>query len=456
MNKQHLQLKQSQQLALTPQLQHAIELLGMNRLELEQELNQILNHNFMLNIDSPYQLTTTDEPNDFDEQIDYDPYNDPENDWQEPNPSYDPQELLEQQLHTPTLSEHLIEQLHTLSNDPTLLNAATIIAYNLDSDGYFRDTLKAIAQSANLPISQLKQGLELIRQCQPTGVGATDLQDCLTLQLQQLPTDTPHLNTLKHLIARYLPYIGKNPQLIKKNLNISEEEYQHALKLLRKLDPQPGQHYTPTDLPIQYQAEIIVLEKNGISYIETTEELLPKLSLNKEYAQLLKQSKGQNKTLLNAQFQEAKFILNALQKRADTIRRVASAIVAQQQEFFQQGDSAMKPLTRQQIAQRLDLHESTISRAINGKYLQCKQGLYELRYFFANEIENSDGDNLSITAIKARIQQLIAQENPKKPLSDQSLQTLLAEEGHQLARRTITKYRESLNIPASSQRRLHN
>ncbi len=116
----------------------------------------------------------------------------------------------------------------------------------------------------------------------------------------------------------------------------------------------------------------------------------------------------------------------------------------------------MKPLTRQQIAQRLDLHESTISRAINGKYLQCKQGLYELRYFFANEIENSDGDNLSITAIKARIQQLITQENPQKPLSDQSLQALLAEEGHQLARRTITKYRESLNIPASSQRRLHN
>ena len=178
--------------------------------------------------------------------------------------------------------------------------------------------------------------------------------------------------------------------MIRQRLGISESDYQHAIALLKSLNPLPGQNYGD-GAPQYIQPEIIVREKNGISYIETGDNLRPAIELNDTYIKLIKQCNEQERTLLTAQLQEARWFLTALDKRADTVKRVASVIVAIQQEFFQEGPTAMRPLTRQKIADMLDIHESTVSRAVNGKYLSCKRGIYELRYFFSSQIENSEG-----------------------------------------------------------------
>ena len=215
---------------------------------------------------------------------------------------------------------------------------------------------------------------------------------------------------------------------------------------MRSLDPRPGQSYNET--ATEYiEPDIIVREKNGISYIEANDSIRPELTINQDYAKIAESVKGADKTLLQAQLQEARWFLTAIDKRADTIRRVAHIIVALQQDFFQEGEAAMRPLSRKKVAEMLDIHESTVSRAVNGKYLLCKRGIYELRYFFSAQLENSDGDDQSIVAIKALIAEIVGGESPDKPLSDQKITDILNERGHKIARRTVTKYRESQKHP---------
>ena len=253
-------------------------------------------------------------------------------------------------------------------------------------------------------------------------------------------------------MQRYFGFISKNPAMIRQRLGMNEATYNHAIALLRSLDPRPGQSYTE-QAPQYIEPEIIVREKNGISYIETGENIRPELTINQDYAKIAEIAKGADKTLLQAQLQEARWFLTAIDKRADTIRRVAHIIVALQQDFFQEGEAAMRPLSRQKVAEMLEIHESTVSRAVNGKYLMCKRGIYELRYFFSAQLENSEGDDQSIIAIKALIAEIINGEKPEKPLSDQKITDLLNEQGHKIARRTVTKYRESMDIPTTTLRR---
>ena len=330
--------------------------------------------------------------------------------------------------------------------------AALIIAFELDDDGYFRADITQLAHTHQQTPEQLQRGLRIVQQCQPTGIGARDLEECLNLQIAALPKNTPWLAELQQIMRRYFGFISKNPAMIRQRLEMSVETYDHAIALLRSLDPRPGQSYSEA-APQYIEPEIIVREKNGISYIETNDNIRPELTLNQDYLKIAEAAKGADKTLLQAQLQEARWFLTAIDKRADTIRRVAHLIVALQQDFFQEGEAAMRPLSRQKVAEMLDIHESTVSRAVNGKYLMCKRGIYELRYFFSAQLENSEGDDQSILAIKALIADIIAKENPAKPLSDQKITDMLNEQGHKIARRTVTKYRESMDIPTTVLRR---
>ena len=336
--------------------------------------------------------------------------------------------------------------------DDTRRRAALAVAFELDDDGYFRSETEAVAAQQQLRVADIEEGIRIVQQCQPGGVGARDLEECLNLQLAALPPHTPYLDALQLIMKRYYGFIARSPQMIRQRLDMDIATYNHAMAPLRSLDPRPGQKYNAGRVQ-HVEPEIIVREKNGISYIETTDNVHPDLTINQAYAALAEAAKGADKTLLQAQLQEARWFLTAIDKRADTIRRVAGVIVALQQDFFQEGESAMRPLTRQKVAEILDIHESTVSRAVNDKYLQCKRGIYELRYFFSAQFENTDGDDQSVVAIKALITEVIGEENPDKPYSDQKITDILAERGHKIARRTVTKYRESLGIPVTTLRR---
>ena len=470
-HKQNLDLNLKNELTLTPQLQQAIKLLNMGSLDLELEISTMLSQNIMLERKNDYRQERSSEDTE-NEDGDYEPNTELLNhlsgeleydstweehydyDWKDHQPYQEEDPNLELFLSgRPELGAWLEEQINQMPHlREVQRQAALIVAFELDSDGYYRSDSSRLAAEHQLNTAQIEDGLRIVQQCQPSGIGARDLEECLNLQIAALPKNTPWLEELKKIMQRYFGFISKNPAMIRQRLGMSDETYEHAIALLRSLDPRPGQSYNET--ATEYiEPDIIVREKNGISYIEANDSIRPELTINQDYAKIAESVKGADKTLLQAQLQEARWFLTAIDKRADTIRRVAHIIVALQQDFFQEGEAAMRPLSRKKVAEMLDIHESTVSRAVNGKYLLCKRGIYELRYFFSAQLENSDGDDQSIVAIKALIAELIANENPDKPLSDQKITDILNERGHKIARRTVTKYRESQNIPVASLRR---
>ena len=469
---QSLDLSLKQSLTLTPQLQQAIKLLNMNSLDLQTEISAMLSQNIMLERKNDYQQERGSQDESENEDGDYEPETGLLNhlsgeleydstweehydyDWKDHQPYQEEDPNLELYLSgRPDLGAWLEEQIRQMPHlSEAQRQAALIIAFELDDDGYFRADIAQLAHAHQQTPEQLQRGLRIVQQCQPTGIGARDLEECLNLQIAALPKNTPWLAELQQIMRRYFGFISKNPAMIRQRLEMSVETYDHAIALLRSLDPRPGQSYSEA-APQYIEPEIIVREKNGISYIETNDNIRPELTLNQDYLKIAEAAKGADKTLLQAQLQEARWFLTAIDKRADTIRRVAHLIVALQQDFFQEGEAAMRPLSRQKVAEMLDIHESTVSRAVNGKYLMCKRGIYELRYFFSAQLENSEGDDQSILAIKALIADIIAKENPAKPLSDQKITDMLNEQGHKIARRTVTKYRESMDIPTTVLRR---
>ena len=469
---QSLDLSLKQSLTLTPQLQQAIKLLNMNSLDLQTEISAMLSQNIMLERKNDYQQERGSQGESENEDGDYEPETGLLNhlsgeleydstweehydyDWKDHQPYQEEDPNLELYLSgRPDLGAWLEEQIRQMPHlSEAQRQAALTIAFELDDDGYFRADIAQLAHTHQLPPEQLQRGLRIVQQCQPTGIGARDLEECLNLQIAALPKNTPWLAELQQIMRRYFGFISKNPAMIRQRLGMNEATYNHAIALLRSLDPRPGQSYTE-QAPQYIEPEIIVREKNGISYIETNDNIRPELTLNQDYLKIAEAAKGADKNLLQAQLQEARWFLTAIDKRADTIRRVAHLIVALQQDFFQEGEAAMRPLSRQKVAEMLDIHESTVSRAVNGKYLMCKRGIFELRYFFSAQLENSDGDDQSIVAIKALIADIIAKENPAKPLSDQKITDILTEQGHKIARRTVTKYRESQDIPTTVLRR---
>lgn len=468
MSSHKLETAIKQTLSLTPQLQQAIRILNMNDVELNHEITQMLSTNFMLELDREFGEVTSSKAGEEEEfepdsiidhlgELEFDSdWRESYEDWQEDegktNSRKDDDDLETDLYEQQTLLESLVEQVQVMPLPrEELREPVLMLAYSLDEDGYLREDLTNIAREQGVGRKLLEEALQYLQQCQPAGVGARNLLECVLIQLDNMDQNSPALQNLKNICRNYFDRIHRHPTFIMRRLGLNEEEFDDALELLKSVNPHPGRGFMKEGSGY-VQPEIFVREKNGISYIEMNGDMRHNITINQTYARLAANANERDKTILQAQLQEARWFLNALEKRSETIRKVATAIVQVQQDFFQQGELAMLPLTRQQVAEMLGIHESTVSRAVNGKFLSCKRGIFELRYFFSAQTS----EDKSTTAIKAVLQEIISGENPARPFSDQQLSEELAKRGYCVARRTIAKYREAMGIDTASYRKRRN
>ncbi|GLQ31300.1 RNA polymerase factor sigma-54 [Litoribrevibacter albus] len=367
---------------------------------------------------------------------------------------------------TETLQDHLNWQL----NLTPMTDADKIIAENIidgiDDDGYLHTPIEDICESANKELNfaeddenridteEVEAVLHLIQRFDPVGTGARSLQECLQVQLNQMPADTPYLSEAKIVVLRYLELLGnKDFAGIMRKGRIKEDVLKEIISLIQTLHPRPGEQINQ-QTPDYVVPDVIVQKVNGRWRVDLNPEITPKIRINPSYASLIRRADSSaDNTFLKDHMQEAKWFLKSLQSRNETLLKVATKIMEHQRGFLDYGDEAMKPLVLHDIAEAVEMHESTISRVTTQKYIHTPRGIFELKYFFSSHVSTSSGGECSSTAIRAIIKKLVAAENPKKPLSDNKIATLLGEQGIKVARRTIAKYREAMNIPPSNERK---
>lgn len=473
--KQTLQLRLSQHLALTPQLQQSIRLLQLSSLELNQEIEQALQENPLLERDEPTEapvfsgfgdaLAHTQEaaPTSGEERA-AEPaeWGQEGMEWpsggstkgpRDPNDDSDA-DAGELQAASVSLRDHLIAQLalSQLSGRERLRVAFLIEA--LDDDGYLGQSLEELAEvlpqdlagEPDEAVDDLRIALKHLQSLDPPGIGARDPRECLLLQLASQPESW--INALAQTIVRnHLEQLASRDYAkIKKALDCDDEALREAQALIRSLNPRPGAPFAPLDARY-IVPDVIVKKHRGQWLVQLNQEAMPRLRINRLYADLLRQQRSNGGSNLAGQLQEAKWLIKNVQQRFDTILRVSQAIVERQRAFFDHGEVAMRPLTLREIADTVNLHESTISRVTTQKYLASPRGIYELKYFFGSHVATDTGGAASSTAIRALIRQLVDAEDGHKPLSDSRIAEILGEQGIVVARRTVAKYRESLNIP---------
>jgi RNA polymerase sigma-54 factor len=494
--KQSLQLKISQQLTMTPQLQQAIRLLQLSTLDLQQEIQEALDSNPMLELaeesDQPPQsdeITPSNEEAYHDSSDSSKDSNEPQadSDWSDQIPTElstdsswddtfqsasppvsappreDNADYESADRSTESLSEHLYWQLNlTPMSDLDRLIAMSIID-GIALDGYLSVSLDEIITSINqslpkdMPLLELDEAMAVLRRIQqfdPVGIGARNLQECLELQLQQLPQDAPWVKEARFIVSEHLQLLGNHDykQLIRRT-KLNETELQAVIQLIQALNPRPGNQVDLSE-PEYVIPDIIVKKVNGIWQTTLNPDTAPKLRINDSYAGLIKRAdNSDDNTYLRNNLQEARWFLKSLLSRNDTLLKVAKTIVDHQQGFLEYGEEAMKPLVLHQVAELIEMHESTVSRVTTQKYMHTPRGLFELKYFFSSHVSTASGGECSSTAIRAIIKKLVTAENKAKPLSDSKITTLLEEQGIKVARRTIAKYREALSIPPSNERK---
>ena len=490
--KQSLQLKFSQNLALTPQLQQSIRLLQLSSQELNQELETILQENPLLertdknddgseNINEfasegfntqDASVSTNTVQKDEESVSETSPQDSLNGDyfggssshrWEENNSPDDDNDYTFQEAVAPTLREHLISQLQLmpLSDRDQTLSRFLVDAVN--EDGYLEQSLEELEallpEELEIDILELETALKHIQHLDPPGVGARNLAECLMLQLKLLPVEIREENKTVFELALQIAehhlatLASRDYARLKKILRCDDENLRIAQQTLKQLNPRPGSDYTKLAAGHYIQHEIVVKKVKGNWLASLNDEVVPKLRINKLYADILKRNRDSSNQYLNSQMQEAKWMIKNIEQRFSTILRVSQAIIDQQSKFFEHGEIAMRPLVLREIADKLGLHESTLSRVTTRKYMLTPRGVYELKYFFGSHVATDTGGACSATAIRALIKQMVAEENPKKPLSDNQLTEVLSKQGIVVARRTIAKYRESLNIPAANQRK---
>ncbi len=307
----------------------------------------------------------------------------------------------------------------------------------------------------DISIEEVTAVLNRIQQFDPPGVGARDLGDCLLIQLKQLPVDTPCRESAMKVVEHHIALLGSRDfAAIMRKTKLSEAKLQEVIELIQTLNPHPGASIASDSRTEYVVPEVIVTKDKGRWKVELNPETSPRLRINSSYASLIKRADSSNdNTFLKNNLQEARWFLKSLLSRSETLLKVATKIVEHQIEFFEEGEEAMKPLVLHDIAEAVEMHESTISRVTTQKYMHTPRGVFELKYFFSSHVSTTSGGECSSTAIRAIIKKLIATEEPRKPLSDSKLANLLAEKEIKVARRTIAKYREAMNIPPSNERK---
>lgn len=496
--KQSLQLKLGQQLTMTPQLQQAIRLLQLSTLDLQQEIQQVLDSNPLLElaeddgepepeVDNLTRLEPVQEPS-TDGQLDRlegassNSELAAEEEWQL---GLMPEELpvdtqWDDLLPSSTLSsgngddsdgdfatrnntsDTLQDQLRWQLNLTRLSDTDRIIALALidatDANGRLQtspeDIQQALAPELDIEVDEVVAVMHCLQQFEPAGVCTRDLQECLLVQLQQLPSTTPGLEQARLMVSRHLTQLGAGDyKQIMRRMRLTEDQLKSILDLIRSLDPNPGQNIG--DDTTEYVVPDVFVSKRGERWVvELNPDIAPRLRINNSYASLIRRADSSaDNTFLKDNLQEARWFLKSLYSRNETLMKVASKIVEHQRNFLEFGEEAMKPLVLHDIADAVEMHESTISRVTTRKYMHTPRGIFELKYFFSSHVGTTSGGECSSTAIRALIRKLVAAENPRKPLSDNKITSLLEEQGIQVARRTVAKYREILLIPPSNERK---
>ncbi|TDN58211.1 RNA polymerase factor sigma-54 [Scandinavium goeteborgense] len=473
--KQGLQLRLSQQLAMTPQLQQAIRLLQLSTLELQQELQQALESNPLLEQTDLHEEVDSQEETDKDEFDTVDALEQKEMpdelpldaSWDEiytaGTPSgtgtdYQDDELpVYQGETTQSLQDYLMWQVGLTPFSDTDRAIATSIVNAVDDTGYLTASLEEILESIGdeeLELDEVEAVLKRIQRFDPIGVAAKDLRDCLLIQLSQFAKDTPWLTEAKTIISDHLSLLANHDfRSLMRVTRLKEDVLKEAVSLIQSLDPRPGQSIQ-TGEPEYVIPDVLVRKISGRWAVELNSDSIPRLQINQHYAGMCSTTRNDaDSQFIRSNLQDAKWLIKSLESRNDTLLRVSRCIVEQQQAFFDQGEEFMKPMVLADIAQAVEMHESTISRVTTQKYLHSPRGIFELKYFFSSHVNTEGGGEASSTAIRALVKKLVAAENPAKPLSDSKLTTMLSEQGIMVARRTVAKYRESLSIPPSNQRK---
>lgn len=473
--KQGLQLRLSQQLAMTPQLQQAIRLLQLSTLELQQELQQALESNPLLEqIDTHEEIDTREtqdsetldtadalEQKEMPEELPLDASWDTIYTAGTPfgtSGDYIDDELpVYQGETTQTLQDYLMWQVELTPFSDTDRAIATSIVDAVDETGYLTVPLEDILESIGdeeIDIDEVEAVLKRIQRFDPVGVAAKDLRDCLLIQLSQFDKTTPWLEEARLIISDHLDLLANHDfRTLMRVTRLKEDVLKEAVNLIQSLDPRPGQSIQ-TGEPEYVIPDVLVRKHNGHWTVELNSDSIPRLQINQHYASMCNNARNDGDSqFIRSNLQDAKWLIKSLESRNDTLLRVSRCIVEQQQAFFEQGEEYMKPMVLADIAQAVEMHESTISRVTTQKYLHSPRGIFELKYFFSSHVNTEGGGEASSTAIRALVKKLIAAENPAKPLSDSKLTSLLSEQGIMVARRTVAKYRESLSIPPSNQRK---
>ncbi|PSJ46712.1 RNA polymerase factor sigma-54 [Zobellella endophytica] len=470
-----LQLRLGQQLTMTPQLQQAIRLLQLSSLELQQEIQQALESNPLLEQEEPETIDVAEprheeqmaadtamEQNQLSDELPMD------TSWDEvytassatggavPDGADD---TVYQGETTETLQDYLLWQMRLTPFSDTDQAIATTIIDAIDDAGYLtigiEDILEAVAgDELDIEADEVEAVLKRIQHFDPIGVAARSVQECLRIQLDQFPADTPWLNQAREVIAQHMDLLGnRDYRTLQRKAKLREEELREVLALIQQLEPRPG--HTVIQSSSEYVIpDVVVTKRQGRWAAELNPEAMPKVKLNQTYAAMARQARNsEDGQFIRNHLQDAKWFIKSLESRNETLLKVANCIVEQQQAFFEYGEEAMKPMVLNHVAEVVEMHESTISRVTTQKFLHTPRGVFELKYFFSSHVGTDDGGECSSTAIRALIKKLVGAENPAKPLSDSKIAQLLAEQGIQVARRTIAKYRESLAIPPSNQRK---
>ncbi|HJV53253.1 MAG TPA: RNA polymerase factor sigma-54 [Noviherbaspirillum sp.] len=483
--KQTLQLRVSQHLALTPQLQQSIRLLQLSTLELHQELEQILSDNPMLErVDDPLDhsvrlladgaitpgsgmadnaapeasapAAAEEGEGGFEGPEGGESGSASEGEWsfddvaRTSKAPEDDDARPQLEAHETTLREHLLEQMRVTVHSQRDRALIELIVDALDDNGYLEEPLEEI--HARLPVEleieleELQVALKLVQSFDPAGVGARNASECLAIQIRRFPK-IPLVTRKRALeiVEKHLALFAQRDfNRLKKALDCDDEDLREAHAVIRRCNPHPGAMFASDASDYVVPDVIVKKTKNGWQ-VMLNHDVMPRLRVNALYANILKQSKGEGS--LTAQLQEAKWLIKNMRQRFDTILRVAQAIVDRQRNFFSHGAVAMRPLVLREIADTLGLHESTISRVTTQKYMLTPHGMFELKYFFGSHVATEAGGEASSTAIRALIKQLIGAEDPKNPFSDSKIADMLGEQGMVVARRTVAKYREALKIP---------
>jgi RNA polymerase sigma-54 factor len=471
---QKLHTKLVQKLILTPSLQQAIKLLPMSTLELADLLNQEMVENPLLEEVPTEELQPAEQQQA--EKADAQPATEKADTWDDADYEYffgdylddgyrsrTPSEVkelppIENTLSTAaSLSDHLMWQLSLQTEDEKMKEIGGAIVGNLDDDGYLVASVEEIAAMGDWPVADVERALQHVQTFDPIGVAARDLQECLWLQIRHLglegtPTEkivTEHLRLLQN---HQVPEIARR-------LGMTIDDLKEHIEIIRNLDPKPGSRYNPQQS--QYVIPDVYVVKVEDQYVAAlNEEGLPQLRISPTYRRLLDKSSGageenkETRDYVKDKFRSALWLIKSVDQRQKTIQKVANSIINFQREFLDHGIEYLRPLVLRDVANDIGMHESTVSRVVNNKYMHTPQGVFELKYFFHSGISSSYGDSVSSVTIKQRIRKIIENEDPRKPLSDSKIVSILQKEGLMLARRTIAKYREELKIPTSNQRKV--